>query len=284
MLEEVVRIMEPKEGKIFVDCTIGTGGHTLSLLQRGAKVVGLDCDAEAIMLCAQRLSPFKDKLHLIKGNFAALPSILRSVGFEKVDGILYDLGPSSLQLEDGRRGFSFYENGPLDMRMDKEQPTTAAELLKNLDVEQLSRIIKEFGQERWAKRIAKRIKKKLPTSTLSLARCVSECVPRGSGRIHPATRTFLALRIFLNKELDNLATSLKEAPYLVRGGGRIVVITFHSLEDRVVKEIFKQFSEKGVAKVSTKPICPTKEEVSKNPHARSAKLRYARILGNGEVS
>lgn len=286
MLKEVVQILEPEEGKVFVDCTIGAGGHALSLLERGATVLGIDCDREAISFCKKRLSQFKDRVRLFKANFADIRSIVKKSGWRKVDGILYDLGPSRIQIEDPRRGFSFYKNGPLDMRMDTEQNITAAHIIKEMDVQQLYKLIKEFGQERWAKRIAKKIKEKMPSSTLSLAKCVKECVPHSTPGLHPATRTFLALRIFVNKELDALSHSLKNAPFVLKERGKIVVISFHSLEDRIVKSIFKKLSEKGLAKVCKKPIYPSEEEVRKNPSARSAKLRVALLLReveDGEV-
>ena len=278
MVQEVLRFLAPGPGKAIVDATVGTGGHAEAILERGAELIGIDRDPLALEVARERLSRFGDRCRLIQGNFRDLYEILRNQGIEEADGVLFDLGMSSFQLEDPKRGFSFLKEGPLDMRMDPSQDLTAYEIVNRWPEQDIARILREHGEERYAGRIARTIVKSRPIETTTqLARIVARCYPPGYHRIHPATRTFQALRIAVNDELNALREGLLAAIKVLRPGGVVVAISFHSLEDRIVKRTFRQRWIAGEVEILTKkPLTPTAEEVEKNPRSRSAKFRAAR--------
>jgi 16S rRNA (cytosine1402-N4)-methyltransferase len=249
-------------------------------------VVGIDRDPEAIPIARDRLAHFGDRVQLVRGDFRALPRLVSELHLEKCDGVVCDLGVSSLQLDDPSRGLSFSMDGPLDMRMDRESGgLTARELLHRLPEESLTRIIREYGEERWARQIARRIvtarRQGSLETTQDLAAVVSRAIPRRfwPRRIHPATRTFQAIRIAVNQELEGLEEALEVAIGMLKPHGRIAVIAFHSLEDRVVKHLFRRLAEPGavpgVKIITRRPVTPSAEERAQNPRARSAKLRAA---------
>lgn len=275
-----------RSGKIYVDGTVGRGGHSLAILERSSpdgQLIGLDWDEEALCWARKVLAPFGSRARLFKRNFRDLASVLEALAIAQVDGILLDLGVSTAQLESAQRGFSFRLDGPLDMRMNQEMKTQASDLLQRLSVDELTRIIQEYGQERWARRIARRIveeRKRRPLKTTKeLAEIIRQSVPFSKGRIHPATRTFQALRIQVNEELHHLEAFLDEGPGLLKPSGRLAVISFHSLEDRIIKEKFRQWasgSRAGQGRfriLTSKPVVPSAKEIARNPRARSAKMR-----------
>ncbi len=281
MTAEVLRVLEPRRGGLFVDCTTGLGGHSLALLDAGAtRVIGLDRDPDALELASKRLAAFADRVELVHSDYRQLAQVLDSRGITAVSGILADLGVSSMQFDTEGRGFSFRRDEPLDMRMDRTQGPTAADLLADAEEEDLANVIFQFGEERHSRRIARAIVRRRDvepiTTTGRLAEIVRRAVPvRGYQRIDPATRTFQALRIWVNRELEDLDTFLQEAARRLTAGARFVVITFHSLEDRIVKHTFRALATAGEAwqVLTRKPIGPGDEEVARNPRARSAKLR-----------
>ncbi len=288
LLAEVVSFLAPAPGKLIVDATCGTGGHAQALLSRGATVIGLDQDPQALALAQERLAPFQDRLQLLQGNFRRLRELLSSLGIREVDGVLFDLGVSSLQLDTPARGFSFRQPAPLDMRMDPSQPLTAHEIVNRWPEWEIVRILREYGEERYAGRIARaivRARSKAPIrSTTELARLVARCYPPGRHHIHPATRTFQALRIAVNDELAALEEGLEQARELLRPGGVVCAISFHSLEDRIVKHRFREWAAAGEVELLTKkPLRPSPAEVAENPRARSAKLRAARVPEVGSL-
>jgi 16S rRNA (cytosine1402-N4)-methyltransferase len=274
---------------MYVDCTVGGGGHAEAILEAAgpsSRLVGIDRDPVALPVAGDRLRRFGDRVQLIRGDFRELPHLVSALPLEGCDGILFDLGVSSLQLDDPSRGLSFSMEGPLDMRMDRESRTPAArELLHTLPEENLTRIIREYGEERWARQIARGIvaarRHGALETTRDLAAVVARAIPRRfwPRRIHPATRTFQAMRIAVNQELEGLEGTLERAVSLLHPGGRIGVIAFHSLEDRVVKHLFRRLAAAeaapGVTIVTRRPITPSPEERVQNPRARSAKLRVA---------
>lgn len=298
MVREVIEFLNPSPGGIYVDATLGLGGHTEAILKASgtkARVIGFDVDEEALSLAKKRLCAFSENIVFVNENFSRIEEVLKSLGIEEVDGVVADLGLSSFQLEGSKRGFSFLRDEPLDMRMDKRIGVTAFNLINELDFEELYNIFKTYGEERWAIRIARciiryRSQKPIKT-TLELAEIVSEAIPKRfhPRGIHPATRVFQALRIAVNKELENLEVFLRKAIPLLKRGGKIAVISFHSLEDRKVKNVFREFSlscicppglpvcgcgRRGMLRVLTRsPVRPSSQEVSNNPRARSAKLR-----------
>ena len=305
MLNEVIQFLNCKPGKIYVDCTLGGSGHSMAILEKitpDGVLIGIDQDKDAIANAKKVLKPYSFNVRLFHDNFVHLPSILAKLSIAAVDGILLDLGISLQQLESSGRGFSFKRDEPLDMRMNSESSVTAENLVNTLREDLLSKILKEFGEERWAKRIAREIgkvrKKKPITSSRQLARIVSDTVPRRTSsrqRIHPATRVFMALRIAVNRELECLDSFMKNAVDYLNVGGRLCVLSFHSLEDRIVKHRMKDFEQgcncppklpvctcgtKQMARSLTKKVVrPTEEEIAVNPLARSAKLRaIERIL------
>ncbi|KAF4515867.1 hypothetical protein B566_EDAN000102 [Ephemera danica] len=276
--------------KTFVDGTVGYGGHGERLLERavdGAVLVGIDRDEEAIAYSSARLARFGDRVILLKGDFVDVKQLLRNVDISEVDGALFDLGVSSPQLDDSNRGFSFQQDGPLDMRMDQSTGTTAGELVNSLPESELADLIFQYGEERFSRRIARAIvrarERKPLVTTQELTTVIKESVPAAyrHGRIHCVTRTFQALRIAVNRELDVLEPAIRDAVDMLRPGGRIAVISFHSLEDRVVKHTFRALAEQPhsqVAVLTKRPQVPSEEECQANPRARSAKLRVAERL------
>ncbi len=283
MASEAVRYLRPREGGIFVDATLGLGGHAkgiLELIGKKGKLIGIDRDTEAINLAKQRLSDYISQCEFVHDDFRNIDKILDKFKIDKIDGILFDLGISSLQIDSPHRGFSFKEDGPLDMRMDKAGHISAYDLVNSLSEKEISDILKNFGQERWHNRIARRLvierKFKPIETTGELARIVLKSIPfqRGRERIHPATRTFQAFRIAVNRELESLEIGLTNCVDRVRLSGRIVVISFHSLEDRIIKQSFRTFEKTGKGRIIVKkPLRPSEQEVTHNPRARSARLR-----------
>lgn len=271
----------------ILDCTVGYGGHAEMLLTSSstkATVIGLDQDAQAIDDCGRRLSRFGDRILLRHGSYRDLKSHLAEAGIATVDGVLFDLGVSSPQLDDPSRGFSFQHEGPLDMRMDQTIGQTAADLVNHSPEHELADIIFQYGEERYARRIARAIvqeRQRRPVETTgALVSTIARSVPASyrHGRIHCATRTFQALRIAVNHELDFLESSLRDAAEVLALGGRICAISFHSLEDRIVKHTFRSLSQGPKATLSIltrKPVLPSQAECEANPRSRSAKLRVA---------
>ena len=293
LMEEAIGLLGCGPHRTYVDATLGGGGHAFEILKRtgpDGRVIGIEWDEEAAEEATRALSPFGGRVRIFRQNFVCLPEILREMKIESVDGILFDLGLSSIQLDRQERGFSFRGGGPLDMRMDQRAGTTAADLVNGLSLSELEKILREYGEERWAKRIAKVIADERShepiTTTEALQKIVYRAIPRRfqSRRIDPATRTFQALRIEINRELENLKEVLDEGWHFLKAGGRMCVISFHSLEDRIVKQTFRRL-EKGEAGASPrkgglriitrKPIVPSEKEQSENPRSRSAKLRCA---------
>jgi len=274
----------------ILDCTVGYGGHAELLLETsapGTRVIGLDRDARAIDFCRQRLFRFGERVVLLLGNHRDLKCHLAAAGVTAVDGVLFDFGVSSPQLDDPARGFSFQQEGPLDMRMDQSTGMTAAELVNGSQEGELADIIFQYGEERYSRRIARAIvreRERGPIKTTgALVSVIAGSVPSSYryGRIHCATRTFQALRIAVNRELESLEPSLRDAVDVLTPGGRICAISFHSLEDRIVKHAFRslaQGSEASLSLLTKKPALPTEEECRANPRARSAKLRVAERL------
>lgn len=300
MLREVLEGLSLRPGGIYVDCTLGGAGHSEAILKDtgpGGHLVALDQDPEALAAAGKRLAPFRGRMELVRANFAQLAEVLNRLGINEVDGILFDLGVSSYQLDNPARGFSYQHDALLDMRMDPEQETTAGELVNNLPVEELARIIKDYGEERWASRIASFIgeeRKHHPVETTGrLVEIIKKAVPAGARREgpHPAKRTFQALRIAVNRELEILHEAVRSAVQALRPGGRICVITFHSLEDRIIKDLFRQLAspcscprdfpvcvcggKKVIRIITPKPVVAGAAELEENPRARSAKLRIA---------
>ena len=285
LLDEILEYLDCMGKKVIVDCTIGEGGHAEKILENLGPfgiLLGIDQDQDALMAARKRLISFGKRVIPVWDNFTNLKKILREKEIEKVDGILFDLGISSLQLNRRDRGFSFLKEGPLDMRMNKAQKINASELINKTSYKELQNIIYELGEKRWARRIARAIVRergKGPvTTTTQLARIVERAVPY-RGRIHPATRTFQALRIKVNRELENLKEILPQAVDSLRKGGRICIVSYHSLEDRIVKNSFKEFARQGRIEILTKkPIISQEEEIRMNPRSRSAKLRAGERL------
>jgi len=281
MPAEVIALLEPSRGGLFVDCTTGLGGHSALLLEAGAdRLIGLDRDTAALAVAAERLRPFGDRVELVHADYRQLGDVLDGRGISHVNGVLADLGVSSMQLESEGRGFTFRRDEPLDMRMDRTQGPTLADLLVDVDEEDLANVIFQFGEERHSRRIARAIVRRRESgrieSTGELADLVRRAVPaRGYQRIDPATRTFQALRIWVNRELEGLDAFLAEASRRLLAGARLAVITFHSLEDRIVKHTFRAIAAAGDAwrVLTRKPIVAGDDEVARNPRARSAKLR-----------
>jgi len=279
MLAEVLEGLSPQPGGVFVDGTLGGGGHTLALAERigpSGMVISLDRDPAAIEAAMAYLA--KSPLTPLKANFCDLPEVLAELGVEAVDGILLDLGLSSDQLADLERGFSFSSTGPLDLRFDPLQGKPAWRLLERLSAEHLADLIYQYGEERYSRRIARAIverRRDHPVETAAdLANLVRRCVPRSRyDRIDPATRTFQALRIAVNDELKSLEIALRRMPDCLRPGGRLAVISFHSLEDRQVKVAFRD--DPRLTSLTRKPITPSDAETAENPRSRSAKLRVA---------
>ncbi|MGC9359806.1 MAG: 16S rRNA (cytosine(1402)-N(4))-methyltransferase RsmH [Anaerolineae bacterium] len=294
LLDEVLRALAPRPGGRYVDATLGLGGHTRSLLEACAPdghVLGIDRDQAVMEEALRRLGDLGERLVAVVGDFSDVGAIARDHGFAEVDGILMDLGVSSPQLDDAARGFSFQASGPLDMRMDQRGDLTAADIVNDWPEKEISRILWEYGEERYARRIARAICEERPIAdTGALADLVAKVVGRRE-RIHPATRTFQALRIAVNDELGALERALPQVLDLLVPGGRLAVIAFHSLEDRIVKQFIRREASDCICPprlpvcvcghtatlrpMTKKPVRPSAEEVARNPRSRSARLRVA---------
>jgi len=284
MTAEVLHFLRPEPGGLFLDCTVGLGGHTRALLEAGAtRVIGLDRDLDALALTRDTLAPWADRVELVHADYRAIAEILDSRQIAHLDGALADLGVSSLQFDSPGRGFSFQRDEPLDMRMDRSGGDTAADLVARSTERDLADAIFQYGEERFSRRIARALveaRHEAPVATTGrLATIVRRAIPnrRGYMRIDPATKTFQALRIWVNRELDRLDHFVETAARRLRAGARLVIITFHSLEDRIVKHTLRALQQRdGLVQVLTKkPLGPGDEEVARNPRARSAKLRAA---------
>jgi 16S rRNA (cytosine1402-N4)-methyltransferase len=280
---EVLQYLQPERGGLFIDCTVGVGGHARALLDAGAtRVIGLDRDLDALAHARTALAPWGDRAEVVHADYRSIEDVLDRRHVSLVDGALADLGVSSLQFDAPGRGFSFQRDEPLDMRMDRSNGETAADLVARTGEQELADAIFAYGEERFSRRIARAIvlaRAEAPIATTArLASVVRRAMPRrGHMRIDPATRTFQALRIWVNRELDGLDAFLQTAARRLRSGARLVVITFHSLEDRIVKHTLRGLERnEAVVKVLTKkPVLPGNVEVGRNPRARSAKLRAA---------
>jgi len=290
MLQEILDYLDLRPGKIIVDATIGTAGHSKAILERilpGGRLIGIDRDEESLAVSKERLLEFSDCCEFVHGNFVDLDTILKSLNTKKVDGVIFDLGISSFQLEDPHRGFSFQNEGPLDMRLDRNSYISAYDLVNNLNEDEISTLLWNFGQERWHNRIAHLLvqeRERQPISTtLQLANIVVKAMPSRYRhryyRIHPATRTFQAVRIAVNRELESLENAINKAIAVLDRGARICVISFHSLEDRIVKWSFRKAAAENLIEIVTpKPLTPKSSEVEANPLSRSSKLRVAQKL------
>ena len=281
MVAEVLEHLAPERGGLFVDCTVGLGGHARALLGGGAeRLIGLDRDTAALAHAGAALAEFGDRVALVHSDYRRLNAVLDARGIGAVDGILADLGVSSMQLDEAR-GFSFRRDEPLDMRMDTTAGPTAAEMIRGADEQTLADVIYQFGEERHARRIARALvaARGAIDTTGQLADVVRRAIPRkGYSRIDPATRTFQAIRIWVNRELDGLDAFIGDAVRRLAPGGRLAVITFHSLEDRIVKHTLRALQaddDIGVTIRTKRPVVPGEAEVERNPRARSAKLRAA---------
>jgi len=298
LLNETLDLLVTNPAGTYIDGTLGRGGHAEAILKRllpEGRLIGLDRDAEAIEQTAEILKPFEKQVQRIHGNFADMKTLCKSIGVTEADGVLLDLGVSSPQLDVAERGFSFNRDGPLDMRMDRTQGRSAADLVNEDDEKTLADLIYRLGEERDSRRIARAIiqerKQRRIERTLDLAEIVEKAKGGRRGSIHPATKTFQALRMAVNAELENLSAGLDAGLSILREGGRMAVITFHSLEDRIVKEFFKRhtvrreslqqggerevYEKPAVRLLTRKPLAAAKEELDKNPRSRSAKLRAA---------
>ncbi|HEY8477847.1 MAG TPA: 16S rRNA (cytosine(1402)-N(4))-methyltransferase RsmH [Chloroflexota bacterium] len=305
LYEEVLYWLRPSPDGAYIDCTVDGGGHASGILGRSSpngRLLGIDADPDALVVARQRLSPYGHRVTLVQANFRDLAKIAPTHGFSTVQGVLFDLGLSTLQLESFGRGFSFQREEPLDMRFDPLRGPTAAEIVNNASLEELTHLLRTYGEEPRAARIARAIverRRKRPLQTTTdLVEAVLAAVGPARGRVHPATRTFQALRIAVNEELEALPVALEAAVSLLAPAGRLVVISFHSLEDRVVKWFFRAMSgyhaqppaglgiagaarEPALHVLTPKPVTPSPEEVAANPRARSAKLRVAERLPAG---
>ncbi|MEK7657793.1 MAG: 16S rRNA (cytosine(1402)-N(4))-methyltransferase RsmH [Patescibacteria group bacterium] len=292
LLKEVIEILNPKPGEFFIDGTVGGGGHSLEILKKigkGGIFLGMDWDEKIIEQTKSKLDAVCQmsdvKCYFVHGNYADLPEILKENNLPKADGLILDLGMSSIQLERSGRGFSFLKDEPLDMRYDIAESLTAAEVINSFRENDLNDIFWKYGEERYSRRIAKKIveerKEKRILTTFDLTEIIKRAVPKNyeRGRIYPSTRVFQALRIYVNCELENLEKLLKNMSEILKHGGRVAIISFHSLEDRLVKNYFRETAKKGKAEILTKkPIEAIMEEIQQNPRARSAKMRAIKII------
>ncbi len=294
LLAEALDFLAVQPGQRYVDATLGTGGHTEAILEAGGVVLALDADPEAVAVARDRLRGYGEQVTILQANFGDLVEVVEAQGYAPLQGVLFDLGLSSLQLNEERRGFSFQRDDPLDMRFDPSQEIRAADILNSYPEEQLSRLLEEYGEERYSRRIARRIVEARPLqSTSQLVAAVLAAVP-GRGPLHPATRVFQALRIAVNHELELLESGLDQALDLLSPGGRLVAIAYHSLEDRIVKEFLRRESQDclcppgimvcqcghraSVRLLTRRVVTPAEEEVRDNPRSRSARLRAAARL------
>jgi 16S rRNA (cytosine1402-N4)-methyltransferase len=287
MLDEAVDLLAVRDGGIYLDCTLGGGGHAREVARRAGpagRLIGLDKDAVALAHAAENLREVSGQVTLIQSDYQDLDDVLTELEIPGVDGILFDLGVSTWQVLDPERGFSFHQDAPLDMRMDQRAETTAADLVNNLNERELARLIQHYGEERWASRIASFIAearaRRPVTTTGQLVEIIKAAIPAGARREgpHPARRTFQALRIAVNDELAGLERGLQSGIRMLVPGGRVVVISFHSLEDRIVKNAFRNWEPAdgaGLRILTKKPLRPGASEMEQNPRARSAKLRAA---------
>jgi 16S rRNA (cytosine1402-N4)-methyltransferase len=283
---EVVAYLQPSRGGLFIDCTVGMGGHADAILTAGAtRLIGLDRDAGALALARERLSRWQERVELVHADFKSIADVLDVRQISLIDGAIADLGVSSMQFDAAGRGFSFQRDEPLDMRMDQSRGETAADIIARASERELADAIYAYGEERFSRRVARAIvtaRAAAPiVSTLQLATLVRRVVPRRGGRIDAATRTFQALRIWVNGELDGLDEFIATTVRRLQAGARLVLITFHSLEDRIVKHTFRALAEGRDAAIrilTRKPLIAGDEEVRRNPRARSAKLRAAERL------
>lgn len=303
LLNETIEHLNIRPDGVYVDGTLGGGGHSLEIARRlsqKGRIIGIDRDQNAIKAASKRLEPFKDRVIIMHGNFADMRQLVSQAGYRKVDGILLDLGVSSHQLDEVERGFSYMKDAPLDMRMDTGQPVTARDIVNRYPKEELARIIKEYGEERWASRIASFIveqREKGPIETTGqLVDIIKSAIPAAARRKgpHPAKRTFQALRIEVNNELGILDKAIKEGIEILNRSGRFCIISFHSLEDRAVKDAFRELEKPCICPrefpvcncgrqptikvVTKKPVVPGQKEIEQNPRARSARLRVAEKL------
>jgi 16S rRNA (cytosine1402-N4)-methyltransferase len=298
LYQEIIHALRPKSGARYVDGTLGAGGHAAGLLagsEPGGLLLGLDVDPQALRLARQKLAPFGERAWLKKAPYTSLPSQLAELGWDFVDGILLDLGASSMQFDNPERGFSFLADGPLDMRFDPSSPLTAAEIINSWPEKEVADIIFRFGEEPAANRIARAIVSARPVEgTRQLAAIIERARPRRGAPHHPATQTFQALRIIVNNELESVEKILPLAVQALGSGGRLAVISFHSLEDRIVKEFFRRESKDcicpprqpkctcghkaSIKEITRRPVIPTEDEIKNNSRARSAKLRVAEKL------
>jgi 16S rRNA (cytosine1402-N4)-methyltransferase len=298
LLDEAIAGLQPQRGGYFVDCTVGLGGHAAAILERispSGRLLGIDADPEALRICEYKLGDYGEAVTLVNENFTNLEAICRRYRFHPVDGILFDLGVSSLQLDTAERGFSFHLDAPLNMRFDSGQGLTASDIVNSYSEQELAKLIHEYGEERHSRRIARYIVQNRPIiTTVELAQLVEQASRGRRASIHPATRTFMALRIAVNSELQNLELALKQTINLLRPGGRLTVISYHSLEDRIAKQFMRDAAssclcppetatcrcghEPTLKLISRKVIKPTSLETESNPRSRSAKLRVAERL------
>ncbi|TLD42599.1 MAG: rRNA small subunit methyltransferase H [Candidatus Jettenia ecosi] len=284
MVEEALNYLCLKPGQIILDGTVGSGGHASKIIERvhpNGLFIGIDKDLQILYIAKEYLSKISNTLcKFYHADYSDVDEVLRQAGVDKVHGVLLDLGASSLQFDWAERGFSFSKEGPLDMRMDRSRGVTVHDLIQRLSEKELEELLKKYGEERWSRRIARAIlraeKETGITSTRQLAAIIERIVPIGKSKIHPATRTFQALRIAVNRELDSLGSFLDKIHHYMFAGARIVIISFHSLEDRIVKNKFIEKANQGIFKILTKkPISPGEAEIEKNMRCRSAKLRAA---------
>ena len=295
MVLEVLAALQVRPDGLYVDCTTGEGGHALAILEAVSpppRLIGMDLDAEALRAASDRLEDFEQNVELVHGNYADMVSLASDRGIAHADGVLMDLGISSLQVDVGRRGFSFRREAPLDMRFDESQTATAADVVNGYSEQDLANAIYRYGEERGSRRIARAIVRARPLhTTTQLAEVVARSVGRPRGRIHPATKTFQAIRMVVNGELENIEAGLGQAIQLLERGGRLAVVSYHSLEDRLVKTTLRRESRDcvcppetpmcvcghtaSVRLVNRKVIRPKEEEVAANPRSRSARLRVA---------
>ena len=281
MQKEIVEYIKPQDKELLVDCTVGLGGHALQILKNaasGARLVGVDKDEESLSLARERLKEFEGRFDLVYGDFKDIDNILLSLGLHEVDGAIFDLGSSMYQLSSFERGFSFLREGPLDMRMDRNNFISAYDLVNHLSEKELDYIFKEYGQEPRHRKIAHYIveeRRGYPiATTMRLAEIIARVIGPSEFRIHPATRIFQALRIAVNQEFESLKMSLEKIANYLSKNARICVISFHSIEDRIVKDAFKKLESGGAFKILTsRPLRPSSWELKLNPRARSSKLR-----------
>jgi 16S rRNA (cytosine1402-N4)-methyltransferase len=298
LYKEIIHALQPQPGGRYVDGTLGAGGHARGILEACApdgQLLGLDVDPQALAIARKILAPYEHRIHLAQASYTTLAEQLKRLGWHEVDGILLDLGASAIQFDTPERGFSFMQDAPLDMRFGPHIPRTAADIVNSYSERELADLIYEYGEERESRKIARAIVKARPLHTTRELVAVIEAVsPRRGGRLHLATRTFQALRIAVNEELTSIQEVLPQAVAALRSGGRLAVISFHSLEDRIVKDFFREQSRDLVnppyeriydeerkatlKEVNRKPITPSEEETKNNPRARSAKLRIAQKL------